>query len=124
MAYPRALAQAGFAAAPVQPYAVGRLVLWSASLDARQLRLSSLTDPKITRIAIANPKHAPYGQRAVEALQAAGVAGGTAISFAAFGLTARFLRTPIPASPTTLVAVAVAVLTVAAGCAAQAAPCA
>ncbi len=49
------------------------------------------------------------------AMAAAGVAGGTAISFAAFGLTARFLRTPIPASPTTLVAVAVAVLTVAAG---------
>lgn len=73
IAYPRALAQAGFAAAPVQPYAVGRLVLWSASLDARQLRLSSLTDLKITRIAIANPKHAPYGQRAVEALRAAGV---------------------------------------------------
>lgn len=73
IAYPRALAQAGFAASPVQPYAVGRLVLWSASLDARQLRLSNLTDPKITRIAIANPKHAPYGQRAVEALQAAGV---------------------------------------------------
>ena len=73
IAYPRALAQAGFAASPVQPYAVGRLVLWSASRDARQLRLSSLTDPKITRIAIANPKHAPYGQRAVEALRAAGV---------------------------------------------------
>ena len=41
--------------------------------DARQLRLSHLTDPKITRIAMANPKHAPYGQRAVEALRAAGV---------------------------------------------------
>ncbi len=73
IAYPRALAQAGFAASPVQPYAVGRLVLWSATRDARQLRLSHLTDPKITRIAIANPKHAPYGQRAVEALRAAGV---------------------------------------------------
>lgn len=73
IAYPRALAKAGFAASPVQPYAVGRLVLWSASLDARQLRLSDLADPKITRIAIANPKHAPYGQRAVEALRAAGV---------------------------------------------------
>lgn len=73
IAFPRELAKAGHAASPVYPYAVGRLALWSSTLDARQLRLSSLTDPKITRIAIANPKHAPYGQRAVEALQAAGI---------------------------------------------------
>ena len=48
-------------------------MLWSATLDATKLTLQSLTDPKITRIAIANPKHAPYGQRAEEALRAAGV---------------------------------------------------
>jgi molybdate transport system substrate-binding protein len=37
------------------------------------MTLASLTDPKIARIAIANPKHAPYGQRAEEALRSAGV---------------------------------------------------
>lgn len=37
------------------------------------MTLASLADPKITRIAIANPQHAPYGQRAEEALRAAGV---------------------------------------------------
>jgi molybdate transport system substrate-binding protein len=60
----------GFAAGEVKPYALGRIVLWSTSLDARQLTLDSLTDPKITRIAMANPKHAPYGKRAEEALRA------------------------------------------------------
>ena len=42
-------------------------------MDASKLTLASLADPKITRVAIANPKHAPYGKRAAEALQAAGV---------------------------------------------------
>ncbi|MBQ0933052.1 molybdate ABC transporter substrate-binding protein [Ideonella sp. 4Y16] len=71
--YARELAKAGLAASEVRPYAVGRLVLWSASLDARGMTLASLADPRITRIAIANPRHAPYGQRAEEALRAAGV---------------------------------------------------
>lgn len=71
--FPRELAKAGLAASEVKPYAVGRLVLWSASLDASKMTLDSLTNPKITRIAIANPKHAPYGKRAEEALRAAGV---------------------------------------------------
>lgn len=71
--FPRELAAAGLAASEVKPYAFGRIVLWSAGMDATKMTLSSLTDPKITRIAIANPKHAPYGKRAEEALKAAGV---------------------------------------------------
>lgn len=73
IAFARELAQKGFAASEVKPYAFGRIVLWSARLDASRMTLASLTDPKITRIAIANPKHAPYGQRAEEALRAAGL---------------------------------------------------
>jgi molybdate transport system substrate-binding protein len=57
----------------VKPYAVGRIVLWSNSLDATKMTLGSLADPKFTRIAIANPKHAPYGKRAEEALRALGL---------------------------------------------------
>jgi molybdate transport system substrate-binding protein len=71
--FARELAEAGWAGSDVKPYAVGRIVLWSASLDASKMTLASLADPKITRIAIANPKHAPYGKRAEEALRAAGL---------------------------------------------------
>ena len=73
IAFPRELAKAGMAASEVRPYAVGRIVLWSNSMDATKLTLASLTDPKITKIAIANPKHAPYGKRAEEALRASGL---------------------------------------------------
>lgn len=73
IAFPRALVKAGFGASDVQPYAFGRIVLWSTSLDATKMTLASLADPKIARVAIANPKHAPYGKRAEEALRAAGV---------------------------------------------------
>ena len=53
--FPRRLAAAGLAASAVRPYSLGRIVLWSASLDATQMTLASLTAPAITRIAIANP---------------------------------------------------------------------
>ena len=71
--FPRELAKEGFAASEVKPYAFGRIVLWSANLDASKMTLESLLDPKIARVAIANPKHAPYGKRAEEALRAAGL---------------------------------------------------
>lgn len=71
--FARELAKAGHAASEVKAYALGRIVLWSTSVDASKMTLESLTDPKFTRIAIANPKHAPYGKRAEEALRAAGV---------------------------------------------------
>lgn len=69
IAFPRELTKNGMAASEVRPYAVGRIVLWSSVMDASKLNLASLTDPKISRIAIANPKHAPYGKRAEEALR-------------------------------------------------------
>ena len=71
--YPRLLAKEGLAASAVKPYALGRIVLWSISRDAGKMSLADLVDPAIRKIAIANPKHAPYGQRAEEALRAAGV---------------------------------------------------
>lgn len=71
--YPQELRKAGHTASEVRPYALGRIVLWSSSLDASQMTLQSLLEPKIDRIAIANPKHAPYGLRAMEALKSEGL---------------------------------------------------
>lgn len=71
VAFPQELIKGGFAAsAEVIPYALGRIVLWSNSKDASRMTLANLTDSQITHIAIANPKHAPYGKRAEEALRA------------------------------------------------------
>ncbi|EPG72582.1 molybdate ABC transporter, periplasmic molybdate-binding protein [Leptospira fainei serovar Hurstbridge str. BUT 6] len=71
--YPRELAKSGFASSEVIPYAIGRIVLWSANQDASKMTLNNLLDSKVVRIAIANPKHAPYGKRAEEALHSAGL---------------------------------------------------
>jgi len=54
-------------------YAQGQLVLWSRNsgvIDAQGKRLSS---PDIKRLAIANPKAAPYGEQAVNALTKLGL---------------------------------------------------
>jgi len=71
--YPRQLAAHGDAGGPAAPYAVGHLVLWSATLNMRGVTLADLAQPRFGRIAIANPQHAPYGKRAEQALRGAGV---------------------------------------------------
>ena len=74
--YPRRLEVAGVAEpGSLYSYATGRLVLWvrqDSGLDVTR-GLPLLLDPKVRRIAIANPEHAPYGRAAVGALQHAGV---------------------------------------------------
>lgn len=54
-------------------YAEGRIVLWSPPGVRLPESVDELVDPRYRRIAIANPEHAPYGQAALEALQAVGV---------------------------------------------------
>jgi molybdate transport system substrate-binding protein len=70
---PLDLAKAGFAGSEMKIYALGHLVIWSKTVDASKLTLGDLADPKFLRIAIGNPKVAPYGKRAEEALRAAKV---------------------------------------------------
>lgn len=55
-------------------YAVGRLVLASSRTAGVQLdSLEALLDPRVHKVAIANPGHAPYGRAAREALVNAGL---------------------------------------------------
>ena len=52
-----------------QTYAYGRVVVWSPE---RSYELSDLAGDAVTRVAIANPGHAPYGRAAREALERSG----------------------------------------------------
>ncbi len=71
LGYPQRLIAAG-AASPAKPipYAQGTLVLW-ARKDSRLPRpsLALLRNPNLKRLAIADPRRAPYGQAAVAALK-------------------------------------------------------
>lgn len=71
--YPNKLVDAGLTAGKPRLYALGRIVLWSAGEDASKLDIRDLGDPRFTKIAIANPLHAPYGRRAEDALRRAGI---------------------------------------------------
>jgi molybdate transport system substrate-binding protein len=58
-------------------YATGRLVLYvpgDSPLDLNARGLGALLDPSVKRIAIANPRTAPYGRAAVAALEHFGLA--------------------------------------------------
>lgn len=71
--YPRALEKQGLTSGPAKSYAVGRIVLWSLRPELGRLSLQELPTAAIRKFAIANPEHAPYGKRAREALEHAGV---------------------------------------------------
>ena len=70
--YTRKLEEAGLTVPGSQyRYAVGRIVLWArndARLDVTQ-GIAVLRQPAAKKIAIANPKHAPYGRAAVAAMK-------------------------------------------------------
>jgi molybdate transport system substrate-binding protein len=55
-------------------YARGRITMWTTANSPLKIEtIQDLARPNITRIAIANPDHAPYGQAAREALERAGI---------------------------------------------------
>ena len=67
---PRLLEEAGVAVAGSRfTYAVGRLVLWSATPGVVDAQGEVLKHGKFARLAIANPKTAPYGAAAQQVLQ-------------------------------------------------------
>jgi len=75
--YPEQLVAAGVAdGQSLFVYAQGHLVLWApagAHLRLAERGFEGLKDPRVGKIAIANPEHAPYGRAAVAALQKAGL---------------------------------------------------
>jgi molybdate transport system substrate-binding protein len=66
--FPQKLKEQGCVEGLVKTYAFGKLVLWSNTLDVSK-GIESLKDPKVTRIAIAKPDVAPYGERAIQCLK-------------------------------------------------------
>jgi len=70
--YPKRLIADGHAEADtLYEYAAGHLVLWTRADSGIDIRpgLEVLTDPRVQRIAIANPNFAPYGRAAAAALR-------------------------------------------------------
>ena len=73
-AYAQALHESGLTVGPPRLYALGRLALWSSDVSLGRLGLDDVVrHPAVRRFAIANPEHAPYGQRAMEALRTRGL---------------------------------------------------
>lgn len=75
--YPARLVEQGLGVSGTEfAYAVGKIVVWvprQSPVDLPGMGIKVLLDPRISRIAIANPEHAPYGRAAVEALTKLGV---------------------------------------------------
>lgn len=77
--YPRRLAAKGLGDGEPFLYAIGRIALWvpsSSKLDLGALGLRALLDPSVRKVAIANPRHAPYGRAAEAAMKSLGVYEG------------------------------------------------
>jgi molybdate transport system substrate-binding protein len=74
--YPKKLEAEGLAApGSTYLYAIGKIVLWvrnDSTLDFSK-GFAALRDPRVHKLAIANPLHAPYGRAAEDALRKAGV---------------------------------------------------
>jgi molybdate transport system substrate-binding protein len=70
--YPKKLEDAGLTVpGSLYRYAVGRIVVWTgheSRIDVAK-GFDSLREPTVKKIAIANPKHAPYGRAAVAAME-------------------------------------------------------
>lgn len=67
--YPAKLVQGGYTTTPSQVYAYGTLVMWSnTGIDVTK-GVAIVTDPAVKKIAVANPKTAPYGIEAVNTMK-------------------------------------------------------
>jgi molybdate transport system substrate-binding protein len=73
ISYPKKLEEAGLTEpGTLYMYAVGRIVVWvpkGSPIDVGSLGIKALRHPSVKKIAIANPKHAPYGRAAVAVME-------------------------------------------------------
>jgi molybdate transport system substrate-binding protein len=76
MKYPQALYEEGVAVTKPVIYAQGGLAYLSSKKQDFTQGISLLSSQKIDKIAIANPKTAPYGKAALEAMRNGGVLKG------------------------------------------------
>ncbi len=67
--YPEALHKEGLAYQPPKIYAYGTLVVWTLKDLDLSKGLEVAADPSVKKVAIANPKTAPYGRQAVNAMK-------------------------------------------------------
>ena len=74
MAYPESLRTAGLTEEDPEVFAYGALVLWTVNPEIIP-SLDKLKDEQIRHIAVANPKTAPFGRAAMEAIAYYGMEG-------------------------------------------------
>jgi molybdate transport system substrate-binding protein len=73
MDYPESLFVWKYAVDKPKVYAYGKLVLWSLKPGLVEKGIAGLTDAGIKKIAVADPRLAPYGRESVRAMKNAGV---------------------------------------------------
>lgn len=66
--YPKKLKEQGLTISEVKTYGIGSIVIWSKKIDPNKEKMNCLLDSKLNKIAIANPEHAPYGEKAKESM--------------------------------------------------------
>lgn len=69
MDFPEGLFKDGYATTPPKPYAYGTLVLWTQKDVDLSKGVAGLADASVGKVAIANPKVAPFGRQALKTLE-------------------------------------------------------
>lgn len=71
--YPKAIAEKGESLGDARPYALGKIALYVLDETLLDASLKILESARVKKVAIANPKVAPYGVGAMEILENSGV---------------------------------------------------
>ncbi|WAC10292.1 molybdate ABC transporter substrate-binding protein [Dyadobacter pollutisoli] len=68
--YPQEIYKNGGSEEEPRIYATGSLVLWAKDIPETELSTAILATEKVKKIAVPNPRNAPYGEAAIEVLKA------------------------------------------------------